>query len=297
MGITHKKQSNFNTTSKDFNVHGENVYFSTGGSTVINWKWINKPSIKIDIKKEVENHLSKVSRRVFNQKSGILYVLVGLDENGAVVILPSISYNKTSTGEIKSFGDLSGVLPLALVKLQQDGSDGLTGMLGIKPEDLEIYTGWGNFTLAGERGETGPVGFQGLQGQTGVLGETGYIGATGYFGYTGLPGYSAPGETGYQGPDGVSEYPQYLYRVENLQVSFAATPVSGPAPHSVSFINNTTPLSSVDQWEWFFGDGTTSNQLNPSHIYENPGFYSVALFAYNANGDFSLNRTDFIQVT
>ncbi|MGF7139523.1 LamG-like jellyroll fold domain-containing protein [Roseimarinus sediminis] len=34
---------------------------------------------------------------------------------------------------------------------------------------------------------------------------------------------------------------------------------------------------------WYFGDGTTSSQGNPSHVYAKPGEYTISLFAANTN--------------
>jgi gliding motility-associated-like protein len=42
--------------------------------------------------------------------------------------------------------------------------------------------------------------------------------------------------------------------------------------------------SAVTQWLWMFGDNTTSNQKNPSKIYNIPGTYIVKLIAYSAEG-------------
>ncbi len=34
---------------------------------------------------------------------------------------------------------------------------------------------------------------------------------------------------------------------------------------------------------WYFGDGNTSDELNPSHTYQEAGMYTVTLYAYNSN--------------
>lgn len=64
---------------------------------------------------------------------------------------------------------------------------------------------------------------------------------------------------------------------------FAALPNRGPAPLEVAFAD----LSSGDAsaWLWDFGDGTTSTQRHPVHVYAVPGSYDVSLFASNALGD------------
>ncbi len=61
-------------------------------------------------------------------------------------------------------------------------------------------------------------------------------------------------------------------------VKFAPTPLQSCVKDSVSFINQTTPIASYS-YIWDFGDGTTGNQLNPKHVYTNPGTYTVRLTA------------------
>ena len=48
-------------------------------------------------------------------------------------------------------------------------------------------------------------------------------------------------------------------------------------------------------WSWDFGDGLTSSSQNPTHIYINPGVYTVKLVATNANGTDSTIKTNFIE--
>ncbi|WP_343858100.1 PKD domain-containing protein, partial [Fulvivirga kasyanovii] len=42
--------------------------------------------------------------------------------------------------------------------------------------------------------------------------------------------------------------------------------------------------TSLMSWVWDFGDGTFSNQQNPTHTYEDPGIYTVKLTAITAQG-------------
>lgn len=66
---------------------------------------------------------------------------------------------------------------------------------------------------------------------------------------------------------------------------FTATPASGQAPLNVSFTDTSTaPGSSLASWSWNFGDGATSNQQNPAHVFAQPGVYSVSLTVANALG-------------
>ena len=59
--------------------------------------------------------------------------------------------------------------------------------------------------------------------------------------------------------------------------SFTATPTSGPAPLSVDFIDTSSNNPTI--WSWNFGDGTGSNQKNPSHNYTISGVYTVTMQA------------------
>ncbi|MEO6556352.1 MAG: PKD domain-containing protein, partial [Ferruginibacter sp.] len=43
------------------------------------------------------------------------------------------------------------------------------------------------------------------------------------------------------------------------------------------FENTSTPLNTTDSIRWTFGDGTSSNQVNPTHTYTSAGTYTVCL--------------------
>ncbi|MDF1675817.1 MAG: PKD domain-containing protein [Vicingaceae bacterium] len=49
-------------------------------------------------------------------------------------------------------------------------------------------------------------------------------------------------------------------------------------------------------WTWYFGDGNTSTQQNPSHYYTNPGTYTVSLVATNAFGQDSVAFVNYITI-
>ncbi len=53
-----------------------------------------------------------------------------------------------------------------------------------------------------------------------------------------------------------------------------------------SDITTNDPIS----WEWDFGDGFTSNQQNPTHIFTSPGSYNVNLIVSNASGVDSIQQ-------
>lgn len=67
----------------------------------------------------------------------------------------------------------------------------------------------------------------------------------------------------------------------NPVAAFAANPVSGCAPLQVSFPNTST---STAFQTWTFGDGNSSTQFSPVHVFQNAGTYTVKLLVENANG-------------
>ena len=77
-------------------------------------------------------------------------------------------------------------------------------------------------------------------------------------------------------------------------VDFAASPLTGMAPLTVTF--NGSATGDPTTWVWNFGDGTSGNGQNVSHTYLGGGSYSVRLVATNAIGTGTKSKTDYIQV-
>jgi len=74
-------------------------------------------------------------------------------------------------------------------------------------------------------------------------------------------------------------------------VNFSSNVTKGYAPLSVQF----TDLSeNATSWYWDFGDGASSTEQNPMHIYSTAGNYNVNLKINNGNGTFS--KTAIINV-
>lgn len=63
--------------------------------------------------------------------------------------------------------------------------------------------------------------------------------------------------------------------------NFTASVTNGIAPLSVQFTDNSENAAG---WHWDFGDGNTSTEPNPTHIYPEPGNYIVNLTVSNSNG-------------
>lgn len=82
---------------------------------------------------------------------------------------------------------------------------------------------------------------------------------------------------------------------EPPSASFSAAPVSGEVPLTVKFTDKST--GTIDSWYWDFGDGTSSTEQNPTHIYTSPGKYTVTLTVSNAAGSNTDTKADYINVT
>ena len=69
------------------------------------------------------------------------------------------------------------------------------------------------------------------------------------------------------------------------QVSVSASPSSGAAPLSVNFTAKVTLSSGyVTGYTWTFGDGQTSTQALPSHVYQSAGNYTAKVTITDSSG-------------
>jgi PKD repeat protein len=66
-----------------------------------------------------------------------------------------------------------------------------------------------------------------------------------------------------------------------LQAEFSASSKTGTVPRSVRFRDRSS--GSIVSWLWDFGDGITSTEQSPTHIYSLPGNYTVKLTVTDAN--------------
>ncbi len=65
-------------------------------------------------------------------------------------------------------------------------------------------------------------------------------------------------------------------------------------PQTIQFTNTTQGAAN---FEWLFGDGTSSSEKNPAHNYTNAGKFAVTLIAYNINGCAdTVIKNDFIEL-
>lgn len=75
--------------------------------------------------------------------------------------------------------------------------------------------------------------------------------------------------------------------------SFTAEPVCVPDAVVFSNISNTF-TGGMPSYTWLFGDGNTSNEVNPTHLYAAPGVYTVQLIM---NDPLSCNLVDTVAST
>jgi gliding motility-associated-like protein len=72
--------------------------------------------------------------------------------------------------------------------------------------------------------------------------------------------------------------------------------ISSCLPLIVNFVDSSH--SNITSWKWNFGDGNTSTDQNPSHMYSLPGIYTVTLIVTNAGGcSDTLVKTNYVVTT
>lgn len=77
--------------------------------------------------------------------------------------------------------------------------------------------------------------------------------------------------------------------------AFRVSSASGRAPFGVQF-TDTSKGGTPRSWLWEFGDGATSTEQNPAHVYLSPGVYSPKLTIQNDGGEDSYTLTYGISV-
>jgi len=73
---------------------------------------------------------------------------------------------------------------------------------------------------------------------------------------------------------------------------FTATPTSGYAPLAAQFSDLST--GNITSWSWTFGDGLTSTERNPQHVFGAASTYTVALTVSGPNGSSTRTRNNYV---
>jgi PKD repeat protein len=76
--------------------------------------------------------------------------------------------------------------------------------------------------------------------------------------------------------------------------SFDGEPRVGRSPLEVRFTDTSTGAPTA--WFWDFGDGATSTEQHPKHVYVSPGLFTVRLAVSNSSGSDELVRSRFVIV-
>jgi PKD repeat protein len=91
----------------------------------------------------------------------------------------------------------------------------------------------------------------------------------------------------------------YITVFSGPTAAFTTNKQTGCFPLNVNFTDNSTAGSgTISTWFWDFGDGSTSTQQNPSHVYNSAGSFTVTLRVSNSSGcTKTFTRTQYINIT
>ncbi|GIL13610.1 MAG: hypothetical protein BroJett038_23300 [Chloroflexota bacterium] len=87
------------------------------------------------------------------------------------------------------------------------------------------------------------------------------------------------------GPDGSDDAQVIISATQPAAApvaAFTANPTSGDAPLTVQFTNQSS--GDITTYAWDFGDGGSSNEVDPSHTFNAPGAYTVTLTVSGPGG-------------
>ncbi len=87
----------------------------------------------------------------------------------------------------------------------------------------------------------------------------------------------------------------YTNNVGELKAAFTVDRREGEAPLQVHFDDLSSGL--IEAWRWDFGDGSApSYEVDPTHVYDQPGDYSVTLTVFGGGAEIQLKQTRYIFV-
>lgn len=118
--------------------------------------------------------------------------------------------------------------------------------------------------------------------------------------FSGLDHNSLP-----KNPTLISMIPVYLENPDQPPLTTPPTPEAhfiasnhvGSTPLLIYFTDNS--VGSPTEWHWTFGDGTFSNEQNPTHTYtgEYSRTYDVTLTVTNSAGSYKISKTNYVTIT
>jgi len=90
-----------------------------------------------------------------------------------------------------------------------------------------------------------------------------------------------------------------MYCSAQINVDFGADYIThnNCPPATVNFVDvSTSTQGAIISWEWDLGDGTLSNEENPTHIYDLPGDYTICLTVSDGMSSNSLCKDAYILI-
>lgn len=97
------------------------------------------------------------------------------------------------------------------------------------------------------------------------------------------------------GGENVDELPLAVPDSVPPTASFEASPQTGTLPLTVQFKD--TSFGTIESWNWDFGDGSSSQERHPIHVYQTIGTYDVQLTVTGPKGSDSEIKLQYIHVT
>ncbi len=94
--------------------------------------------------------------------------------------------------------------------------------------------------------------------------------------------------------DGVTQNITLVNEIRETEPGFVTAIQYADKPKSVG--KELIQSSNITSWEWDFGDGNTSTDQNPSHIYEVSGYYDVFLTVSDGTNENTETKVDYISV-
>lgn len=89
-------------------------------------------------------------------------------------------------------------------------------------------------------------------------------------------------------------YPNGIKVGTKPTVDFSVSKNTGCASDTLQFTSFASP---ADEWRWIFGDGGSSSVQNPAYRFQDTGFFTVQLIAFNNGCADTARKTDYINVS
>jgi len=85
--------------------------------------------------------------------------------------------------------------------------------------------------------------------------------------------------------------------VSTLQANFSAQPRKGKYPLIVYFTDKSIAEFGIESWHWDFGDGESSEEQDPIHIYKKRGVFTVSLTITGKGKTDTETKVGYIEAT